>query len=165
MIGSHNTWYGPENVSHKYPRPRIYGIGVNVSTGDIFPAEFPDKNPDADLRHVRLSFRQFESLEEYQTTKKAFYQDYDDETGQISIEPFGFSTSPDLGFIAKSSNKFILENMSTSPKVEPKHFCCGIRNSIKLAMENPDPYKSIFVNRKARRYKYLDKKWIRIDIE
>ena len=33
--------------------PMIYGIGVNVKTGEIFPAMFPDKGPDQALRSAR----------------------------------------------------------------------------------------------------------------
>ena len=35
------------------PWPVIYGIGVNVKTGDIFPANFTDKGPDLDIRNAR----------------------------------------------------------------------------------------------------------------
>lgn len=35
------------------PWPVIYGIGVNVKTGDIFPAQFNEKGPDMDLRLAR----------------------------------------------------------------------------------------------------------------
>lgn len=31
----------------------IYGIGVNIKTGEIFPATFPDKGPDQALRCAR----------------------------------------------------------------------------------------------------------------
>lgn len=30
--------------------PIIYGVGVNTRTGEIFPATFPDKGPDIQLR-------------------------------------------------------------------------------------------------------------------
>lgn len=30
--------------------PVIYGVGVNTRTGEIFPATFPDKGPDIQLR-------------------------------------------------------------------------------------------------------------------
>ena len=33
--------------------PIIYGVGVNVKTGDIFPAQFNEKGPDMDLRYAR----------------------------------------------------------------------------------------------------------------
>ena len=35
------------------PWPLLYGLGVNVKTGDIFPAQFTDKGPDMDLRTAR----------------------------------------------------------------------------------------------------------------
>lgn len=30
--------------------PIIYGVGVNTRSGEIFPATFPDKGPDIQLR-------------------------------------------------------------------------------------------------------------------
>lgn len=33
--------------------PMIYGVGVNIKTGEIFPATFPDKGPDHALRCAR----------------------------------------------------------------------------------------------------------------
>ena len=58
MIGSQNTGYGDEKSVQKYPRPKIYGVAVNVETGDIFPADFLDgsKCPDAELRFRFVPF-------------------------------------------------------------------------------------------------------------
>lgn len=33
--------------------PIIYGIGVNINTGEIYPAAFPDKGPELPLRSAR----------------------------------------------------------------------------------------------------------------
>lgn len=33
--------------------PMVYGVGVNIKTGEIFPANFPDKGPDQALRCAR----------------------------------------------------------------------------------------------------------------
>ena len=33
--------------------PVIYGIGINVKTGEIVPATFPDKGPEQPLRSAR----------------------------------------------------------------------------------------------------------------
>lgn len=33
--------------------PIIYGVGVNIKTGEIFPATFPDRGPDRELRDAR----------------------------------------------------------------------------------------------------------------
>jgi len=166
VIGSHNTGYGDEKSKKKYPRPIIYGVAVDVESGDIFPADFPDdsKGPDAELRRVRLSFRQYESYEEYHEAKNFLYQDFNNETGEITIKPFQFVQSPDLPFIAKATDKFILENMSTSPKVEPKHFCSGIRDAVRLILKHPDASQSIFSQNQPRKYLFSDneRKWIRI---
>jgi hypothetical protein len=35
------------------PWPMIYGVGVDVKTGHIFPATFTDKGPDIDIRNAR----------------------------------------------------------------------------------------------------------------
>lgn len=34
--------------------PIIYGVGVNIKTGEIFPASFPDRGPDRQLRDARI---------------------------------------------------------------------------------------------------------------
>ena len=134
---------------------------MNVKSGEIYPAKFLDKNPDFDLRHVRLSFRQYETYEEYEEVKDMLYQDFDHKTGKFTINPFSFSASPDLPYIVKASDKFILENMSTSPKVEPKDFCHGIRSACRLILDNPDSFKSIFKDERPRTYIYskTKRKW------
>lgn len=33
--------------------PIIYGVGFNIKTGEIFPATYPDKGPDLQLRDAR----------------------------------------------------------------------------------------------------------------
>lgn len=34
--------------------PIVYGVGVNTRSGEIFPATFPDKGPDIQLRYVEI---------------------------------------------------------------------------------------------------------------
>ena len=164
VIGQFNTSFGDETSKAKYPRPIIYGIAVQIDTGEIYPAEFPDHGPDGQLRHVRLSFRQFESYEEYHEAKDYLDEDFDEKSGIFTIKPFGFGRSPDLNFIAKASDKFILENMSTSPKVEPKHFCSEIRCAVKLILDHPNPEISLFKNNLPRKYEYSksEQKWKQI---
>lgn len=38
--------------------PIIYGIGVNTKSGEIYPATFPDKGPDIQLRNARYELNQ-----------------------------------------------------------------------------------------------------------
>ena len=165
VIGSINTWFGEENSSKRFPRPRLYGVGINVETGQIVPADFISKTPDEHLRHVRLSYRQFRSHEEFDQARDFLYQDFNDDTGEFTIEPFEFVQRPDLVFIANAPDRFILENMSTSPKVEPEHFCSNIKSAVKLVLEHPEPLKTLFPHNKARKYKFSvnEQKWIRIN--
>lgn len=153
VIGAFNTSFGDEKSKSKYPRPMIYGVAVNVDSGEIFKAEFPDHGPDDVLRHVRLSFRSFESYEQYYSLRDEFYEDFDNETGEFTIQPFTFSNnSSNCSFILKCPDKYILENMSTSPKVEPKNFCSGMRSAVKMVLDHPDPSLSMFPGNKTRRY-------------
>jgi len=153
VIGAFNTSFGDEKSKSKYPRPMIYGVAVNVDSGEIFKAEFPDHGPDDVLRHVRLSFRSFESYEQYYSLRDEFYEDFDNETGEFTIQPFTFSNnSANCSFILKCPDKYILENMSTSPKVEPKNFCSGMRSAVKMVLDHPDPSLSMFPGNKTRRY-------------
>lgn len=47
-VGELNT-----TIREGIPWPIITGVGVNIKTGEIFPATFPDKGPDQPLRSVR----------------------------------------------------------------------------------------------------------------
>ncbi len=166
VIGEYNTGFGNDGDQSRFPRPKIYGVAAEVDSGRIFPARFPDQRPDAVLRHVRLSFRQFQTYQEYEESRESFYEDYDDNTEQFVIQPFHFIPvrGPELGRICKASDKFILENMSTSPKVEPKHFCDNIRAAANFVIENQDAMKTVFLGSNPRAYAFSDnqKKWIRV---
>jgi len=52
VVGEANT-----NYSKAYPSPLFLGAAVEIKTGAVFPAKFPDHGPDNILRHVRLSHR------------------------------------------------------------------------------------------------------------
>ena len=162
VIGAFNTTFGDENTVAKYPRPMVYGVAYEVNTGKIFKADFSEKGPDCHLRHVRLSFRRYQNYDEYYEARDYLYEDFDNETGDFTIKPFAFRRSPDLQMYVKSPDQFLLENMSTSPKVEPKHFCANIKSAINLILDNPKPEQSIFPQNTSRRYTYsdADKKWI-----
>lgn len=51
--------------------PIIYGVGVNIKTGEIFPATFPDKGPDLQLRLAR-NFTGGQSGQSVSTHKEMF---------------------------------------------------------------------------------------------
>lgn len=50
-VGIVNTVERGENC---VPWPLVYGVGINVKTGDIFSAQVLDKGPDLALRQARL---------------------------------------------------------------------------------------------------------------
>lgn len=65
--------------------PIIYGIGVNIKTGEIFPAAFTDKGPDLQLRQARnftggqtvfLFLRLLSPIRNYLLTCCFFFQFY-----------------------------------------------------------------------------------------
>ena len=166
VIGEHNTWFGDEDEQSRYPRPKVYGVAVEVMTGTIYPATFPEQSPDPILRHARLSFRQFQTYAEYERERDIFYEDFDDTTGHFVIKPFHFQRIMELPFICKASDNFILENMSTSPLVEPDHFCNHIREAAKIVLDHKDPFKTLFNGGKPRTYVFSEneKKWIRVKV-
>nr|CAD7427212.1 unnamed protein product [Timema monikensis] len=79
--------------------PILYGCGVNVKTGELFPANFPDKGPDQALRNV-----------------------YDCSLGLLRIGPFNYDPLRGVDLWLEQSDDFILQQLSTSPEVEPPHF-------------------------------------------
>ena len=128
----------------------------------MYPAEFPDHSPDPDLRHVRLSFRQYESYDEYYKIKDYLYEDFNYMSGEFVIEPFEFSRNPDVNLICKAPDAFLLKNMSTSPKVEPPDFCSSMRRATKMILDHPEPMRTVFIGGKAKTFVYSEneKKWI-----
>lgn len=133
VIGSLNTSYDP-NFD---PKPIFYGCVVNVNTGDVLPATFEDHGPVDILRHCRTSFNNDRS-------QKRPYNLYDCHSGEIQIQPFTFTYYPGLELWLKAPSQAILDNMSSSPKVEPPYFVSKLKKTIQMVVEHPNPYKSIF---------------------
>ncbi|ENN76949.1 hypothetical protein D910_07082 [Dendroctonus ponderosae] len=59
--------------------PLIYGVGINIKTGEIFPATFPDKGPESSLRNAR-----------YLTGCAEVLDIYDCNMGLLRIGPFNY---------------------------------------------------------------------------
>ncbi|XP_059078493.1 protein N-terminal asparagine amidohydrolase-like [Tigriopus californicus] len=133
VIGSLNTSYDP----NFHPKPIFYGCAVNLTTGDVFPATFEDHGPVDILRHCRTSFNSDRS-------QKRPYDLYDCVSGEIRIQPFPFTYYPGLELWMKAPSQAILDNMSSSPKVEPPYFVSKLKKTIQMVVEHPNPYKSIF---------------------
>ncbi|XP_066496845.1 protein N-terminal asparagine amidohydrolase isoform X2 [Tiliqua scincoides] len=131
--------------------PLIYGIAVNVKTGEIFPATFPDKGPDEDLRSASG------------LTGTKMVNIYDSKKEQLCIGPYYWMPFPHVEFWLEKDDQTILQNLSTSPAAEPPHFVSHIRAALTYLKEHPFPDKSLFPSRKPRLYrKNEDGLWERV---
>ncbi|XP_047434840.1 protein N-terminal asparagine amidohydrolase isoform X2 [Mugil cephalus] len=111
------------NGNHK---PVVYGIGVNVKTGDVFPASFPHKGPAEELRSARTF------------TGGQMVEIYDSARGLVKIDPCKWSPHLDIAFWLSQNDDTILKYMSTSPKAEPPHFVQHMKSTIQFLLDNPD---------------------------
>ncbi|XP_075370760.1 protein N-terminal asparagine amidohydrolase isoform X4 [Mycteria americana] len=121
--------------------PVIYGIAVNVKTAEIFPATFPEKGPDEDLRSAHI------------LTGATLTNIYDAKMEQLHIGPYFWRPFPHVDFWLEQDDKQILQNLSTSPLAEPPHFVSHIRSTLTFLKEHPFPSRSLFPDRKPRIYK------------
>lgn len=91
--------------------PIIYGVGVNIRTGEIFPATFSDKGPEVPLRHAR-NF----------TGAQNVLDIYDSSLGMLRIGPFNYDPLRGVDLWLAQNDEFLLQHLSTSPDVEPPSF-------------------------------------------
>nr|XP_020664388.1 protein N-terminal asparagine amidohydrolase isoform X2 [Pogona vitticeps] len=127
-----------ENGNHF---PFIYGIGVNVKTGDIFHATFPDRGPDEDLRSAST------------LTGAKMVNIYDSRKEQLCIGPYYWMPSPVVDFWLEQDDQYILQTLSTSPLAEPPHFVSHIRATLMYLKEHPFPDMTLFPSKKPWIYK------------
>ena len=114
---------------------------VNVKTAEIFPATFPEKGPDEDLRSAHV------------LTGARLTNIYDAKTEQLHIGPYFWRPFPHVDFWLDQDDQQILQNLSTSPLAEPPHFVSHIRSTLTFLKEHPFPSHSLFPDRKPRIYK------------
>lgn len=120
-------------------RPVVYGIGVNVKTGDVFPASFPHKGPAEELRSARTF------------TGGQMADIYDSSRGLVKIGPCKWSPNLDIGFWLAQKDDTILKYLSTSPLAEPPHFVQHMKSTINFLLENSDS-DSLFPGNQPRLY-------------
>ncbi|XP_064886486.1 protein N-terminal asparagine amidohydrolase isoform X5 [Columba livia] len=147
--------------------PIIYGIAVNVKTAEIFPATFPEKGPDEDLRSARVltgaTFKvpfvscllppRAPCLTHTAPLSLQLTNVYDAKTEELHIGPYFWRPFPYVDFWLEQDDKQILQNLSTSPLAEPPHFVSHIRSTLTFLKEHPFPSRSLFPDRKPRIYK------------
>uniref|UniRef100_A0A1A7YJQ6 N-terminal asparagine amidase n=1 Tax=Iconisemion striatum TaxID=60296 RepID=A0A1A7YJQ6_9TELE len=125
-----------ENGLHK---PAVYGIGVNVKTGEVFPASFPQKGPAEELRSARTF------------TGGQMADIYDSDHGLVKIGPCKWSPDMDIALWLSQSDDTILKYLSTSPMAEPPHFVQHIKSTIQFILAHPNS-DGLFPGRQPQLY-------------
>ncbi|XP_042214492.1 protein N-terminal asparagine amidohydrolase-like isoform X1 [Homarus americanus] len=124
------------------PQPIIYGVGVDILTGSIFPACFKSHDPNIPLR----------SASRWISGDKKLYDIYDYHSGTITIDPFYYSGMDCFSFYKQLSDDLLLRNFSTSPKVEPPRFCQDLRKVFQVFVDHPNPEATLFLGKKSKKY-------------
>ncbi|CAM1318695.1 NTAN1 (predicted) [Pycnogonum litorale] len=113
--------------------PVIYGIGVNLSSGEIFSATFPDKGPDLPLRNARHLTGGYQMLDIY-----------DCSLGFLRIGPFHYDPMRGSDLWLSQNDEFLLQHLSTSAEAEPPHFVMQLRATLKHIQQHPFPGVTVF---------------------
>uniref|UniRef100_A0A672HXY0 Protein N-terminal asparagine amidohydrolase-like n=1 Tax=Salarias fasciatus TaxID=181472 RepID=A0A672HXY0_SALFA len=124
-------------------KPIIYGIGVKVETGEVFPASFTFKGPAENLRSARTF------------TKGEMVEIYEPNQGIVKVGPCSWPPQPDLIKWMTMTDKEILEALSTSPKAEPSDFVRSIKATMWFILDHPNP-DSLFPGDQPQRYRKTD---------
>lgn len=132
----------------KVPFPNVYGIAVDVKTGEITRASFADHGPDQPVR----SARHFTGSEEVINI-------YDPRRNILTIGPFNYSTMDEIDLLCGLPKNFIRQHLSTSPEQEPPHFEDHVRAALLQIKEHPEPLKTVFKDGKPRCYTLENNKW------
>ncbi|KAG1659612.1 Protein N-terminal asparagine amidohydrolase [Nymphon striatum] len=111
---------------------RIYRR-VNIGSGEIFPATFPDKGPDLPLRSARHLTGGYQMLDIY-----------DCAMGLLRIGPFHYDPMRGTDLWLSQSDEFIVQHLSTSPEAEPPHFVMHLRETLKYIQQHPFPGVTVF---------------------
>lgn len=133
-----------DTVEKGLHKPIIYGIGISVHDGEIFPATFLDKGPDEYVRHARNFTGVGTMVEIYNSTYK-----------ELRIMPYKYKTNirPYIPFFLIASDEDVLENLSTSPHCEPPDFVAMTRATLKHILTHPEPLVTVFPGGRPRVYK------------
>ncbi|XP_076329213.1 protein N-terminal asparagine amidohydrolase-like isoform X4 [Tachypleus tridentatus] len=129
-------------------------LGINIKSGELYPASFPDRGPAISLRSSRHFTR---------CDKDGMVCIYQSTSGFLVIGPFNYRPVPEIDFWLAQSDQFLQTNMSTSPSVEPPHFAQEVRNTLTFIKEHPFPLLSVFSNNQPHLYKKNDEGvWIQV---
>ena len=130
---------------------------VRLDTGQVFPAQFSYHGPDTDIRcsAVTVIYPISETIKICRAlrlnSESTLHNIYDPLSGQIVITPFSYKVLPDAHLWLKKADSFILRYCSTSPAVEPPHFCDQMRSKFRRMISDPAP-DTVFPGGRARVY-------------
>ncbi|KAK7501283.1 hypothetical protein BaRGS_00007408 [Batillaria attramentaria] len=136
-IGKHNTTF-----KRNIPFPIIYGLAVEVQSGKIFSATFPDHGPDIPARSARHFTGSHDNLPVYDHHRK-----------QMVIGPFTYRQLGNLDQILGMPDRFYRQRLSTSPAQEPASFEQSVRTCLQFMKEHPEPMKTFFPGGKPHYFK------------
>ncbi|XP_028303922.1 protein N-terminal asparagine amidohydrolase [Gouania willdenowi] len=115
-----------DSVINGTHRPVVYGIGVDVKTGEVFPSSFSYKGPAEELRAAR-TFSGGQMVNIYDSSRRL-----------VKIDPCKWSPNLDIGFWLSQKDDIILKYLSTSPMAEPPHFVQHMKSTIRFLLEHPN---------------------------
>ncbi|XP_046855418.1 uncharacterized protein LOC124448447 isoform X1 [Xenia sp. Carnegie-2017] len=125
--------------------PKIYGLGMDVSTGKISPVfeQFQCQIPDETLRHAALYAK-----------KQLVRQVYCSLNREIRITPFEecFPRKTSRIIANLSDEDLLTETFSTSPHCEPANFCTKLREVHQFLVENKNIQETFFPEGNSRRF-------------
>ncbi|XP_068243211.1 protein N-terminal asparagine amidohydrolase-like isoform X1 [Palaemon carinicauda] len=128
------------------PKPIMYGVAIHLSTGEVFPATFRSHDPALPIR----------SASRWMGDHTVACDLYDHTNGTITIKPFNYSDVDHFAFYLKLSDQVLLNNFSTSPKVEPPSFCHDLREVFRVFVTHRNPDITLFPNCKPKCYSMND---------
>ena len=130
------------------PYPLLYGLGVNVKTGEIFPAQFTDKGPDMDIRQARILTGK--------EKEKGMIDIYDYNREEMRIGPFSYEPMRAVDIWLAQTDEFILQCLHPCPEVSPPSWLPQLRQTLKRIKADPYPSVSIFGSGQPRTYRKDD---------
>jgi len=128
------------------PIPLVSGVGVNVKTGDIFPAMFSDRGPDMDLRIARTLTG---------GEKVGMLEVYDCVHEEMVIGPFTYSPMRAVDIWLQQSDQFLLQSLSPCPEAieDTERFTSQLRATLRVIKEHPYPSVTLFPSNNSRTYR------------
>jgi len=129
------------------PWPMVYGVGVDIKTGHLFPATFTDKGPDMDIRNARTLSRgkNVGLLEVYDCTRE-----------ELRIGPFSYDPMRAVDLFLQQTDEFLINSFSSVSEVAPPNFILNTRAALKRIKDDPYPSVTVFHNNMPRYYKKDD---------